>query len=283
MPTMTLPAVVGGWTLQRLLGRGGAAVVHQAVDSQGRQAALKLMALPPAEADPVADEALRRFEQEAVIGARLAHPHIVSPLGSGRDGPWAWIAFPLLAGGDLSAHGREPNLLPWQAVVSLATALLAALSHAHEQGVLHRDLKPANVLLGASGGHPQIADFGAARATDSEVTRSGLSVGTPAYMAPEALAGMDAGPRGDIYALGVMLYELLAGRLPFDETSMGALLRAVAAGQSPRLASVAPLAPVALVSWVEALMSRDPARRPPSARTALAQLRALSLRDIPQP
>lgn len=246
----------------------------RAVDAQGRRGAVKLLALPAADAPAAAHEQLRRFEQEAAIASRLDHAHIVAHWGHGRDHGFSWQAMECMEGGDLAAALlRSGGRLDAASAMDLAQAVLQALAHAHERGVLHRDLKPSNILLGDRGaGDWRIGDFGAGRAEDSAATRSGVSVGTPAYMAPEALAGLDAGARGDLYALGVLLYEALAGRLPFEGATLGALLRSVASGRVLPLAEAAPGVPPALAACVHALMHRDPVLRPASARAALRSL-----------
>jgi serine/threonine-protein kinase len=151
-------------------------------------------------------------------------------------------------------------------VLDIAAQLAEALAHAHRAGVVHRDVKPGNALFDPSTRRAALADFGLARAADAQASRSGLMLGSPAYMAPELLAGQPADARGDLYSLGVLTYELLAGRPPFEAASIGALLRAVAQEPPPPLASLRPDWPAAMAEHLDALVAplldKDPARRP---------------------
>lgn len=152
-----------------------------------------------------------------------------------------------------------------------------ALAYAHAQGVLHRDLKPANVMVDWAADRVTLTDFGLASLADAERTRTGLVLGSPAYMAPELLAGQPADASTDLYALGAMAFQLLTGSLPFDAPGLGELLRQVAQQPAPDLAALRPELPPALAALVAQLLAKAPAERPPSAAgvaQALGQLRA---------
>jgi serine/threonine-protein kinase len=203
---------VGPYELLGLLGQGGMARVYTAKDTRGGgRVALKLLPLAPLGDERKLGERLRR---EARTLARLRHPHIVALRGFGEDGAHAWIAMELVAGQPLS---HEVPAAPERAR-AIALQVCDALAYAHARGIVHRDLKPGNVLIDRDG-RVKVADFGIAglvpgRGDDTRVTLDGTAVGTPAYMAPEALAGAAPDPRLDVYSLGVLLYELLTGHLP---------------------------------------------------------------------
>jgi eukaryotic-like serine/threonine-protein kinase len=202
------------------IGAGGyAAVLRVKNRANGREEALKIAAVSPG-ADP---DALQRFREETRIAAALDHPSIVRVHASGDDGKVLWYAMELVEGPSLAAgrgrvHGDEE-------AAHLAEELLDALAYSHARGVLHRDVKPENVLL-APDGRPKLMDFGIAKSADSSVrTKTGFLVGSPAYVSPEQLSGDPLDGRTDVYSLGTMLFELLAGRLPFRSRGIEDLAR----------------------------------------------------------
>lgn len=263
------PAVVGGFRLDSLLGRGAAGEVHLATDlATGVRVALKLLPLDSA-------EVARRFAAEAGAAQRLQHPDIVKVFGAGADATLGWIAMEPLAGCDLVRYTRPARLLPEAVAVAVAERVAAALGYAHGLGIVHRDVKPGNVMVDWAAGRVVLTDFGVARIADAERTRTGLVLGTPAYMAPEQLSGADAGAAGDVYALGVMLFELLAGCRPHEETSLGELLRQVAQAPAPDLAALRPGVPRALADLVAQALAKRPGERPPGAAAFAAALRSV--------
>jgi tetratricopeptide (TPR) repeat protein len=206
-------ALDGRYRLERELGRGGMATVFLAHDLRhGRSVALKVLHVELALA--LGPE---RFLREIQVTARLDHPHILSMHDSGEDAGLLWYTMPFVDGESLRDRLRREVQLPLEDALRIAREVADALQYAHEQGIIHRDIKPENILL--SGAHARVADFGIARAVaaagDNELTATGMAVGTPAYMSPEqALAGA-VDTRSDVYALGCVLYEMLAGEAPF--------------------------------------------------------------------
>ncbi len=240
------PHEVGEYTILREVGRGGMGVVYQARHRGLR----RLVALKMILAGGFASESQRqRFRREAELAARVQHPNIVQIYEVGVHDGHPFLAMEWIGGGTLAERiGGDP--WPPQDAARLVEMLAWAIDVAHRQGVVHRDLKPSNILLHAdadletagpmAGAAPKVADFGLARATDGEggLTASGLAVGTPEYMAPEQATGLTAGPAVDIYALGVVLYQLLAGQPPFRGTTPFEVLRALArASRWPRAGS----------------------------------------------
>jgi eukaryotic-like serine/threonine-protein kinase len=261
-PPPTQQRVVGGYRLAELIGRGSIGDVHLATEPiTGRQVALKLLR-------PVTDtngeeraQARRRFLAEAETARQLDHPDIVHVLAAGDDAGTAWMAMELLGGCNLERYTRQARLLPEPVVLRLAERIARALAYAHSRGVVHRDVKPANVIVDWTSGRVTLTDFGLARAAGAESTRTGLVLGTPVYMSPEQLAGAPADARGDLYALGVMLFQLLTGRLPHESHSLGDLLRQVAHDTAPDLRQIRPELPAALAALVAALLAKAPGAR----------------------
>jgi serine/threonine-protein kinase len=277
-----LPAgtTLGGVTVARPAGRGATAVVYAGVDAAtGEPRALKVWCPREGTADARADAAAReRFLGEARHAARLMHPGIVRVLDGGSERGLTFIVSEWFAGTPL-AHWTSPaHRLPEPVVLDIAAQLAEALAHAHRQGVVHRDVKPSNALYDPATHRAALTDFGLARAPDAQASRSGMMLGSPAYMAPELLAGQAADAPSDLYALGVLTWELLAGRPPFEATSIGALLRAVAREAPPPLASVRPDWPAATAAALDALIApllrKEPEQRPADALAWAAQARA---------
>jgi len=267
---------LGGYRLAGLIGRGAIGEVHAALAPDGQPVALKLLSLGP-DADDERGTARQRFLAEARAAQRLQHADIVRVLAAGEHGGTAWMAMELLAGCDLVRYTRPARLLPEAVVARIGERLARALAYAHGEGVVHRDIKPANVVVHWPGDRVTLTDFGLARLADAERTRTGLVLGSPAYMAPELLAGAAPHARSDLYALGVTLFQLLAGRLPHDSPSMGELLRQVATQPAPDLCLLQPGLPPALAQVVAALLAKRPEQRPPDAAALADSLRRLHL------
>jgi serine/threonine-protein kinase len=269
------PRRFGRWRVLRPLGEGAMGTVWLAVDDAGGQAAaIKRFAQDPDLQGAAFDEARERFLAEAALGRRLDHPDIVRILDAGAATDALWLAMEAVPGGSLARYTRAPRLLPEPLVLRLGARVAGALAHAHAAGVVHRDVKPSNVLVHWPTDTVKLADFGVARLADAAQTRTGLVMGSPAYMAPEQLAGAPASPAADLYALGVMLFELLTGRLPFDADSLGELLRQVADVPAPDLAALRPALPADAASLIGALLAKSPAARPAGAAQVAAALRA---------
>lgn len=271
------PLLAGRYRLGARIGSSASASVHAAVDLRtGGTVAVKLITvgfdLPPAErADWTA-----RLQREADLGRRLQHPDIVAVHDAGLAGAQAWMVMDRVRGVDLSRYTRPDRLLPEALVLRIGARVGAALAFAHANGVVHRDLKPANVLINLGAGQLKLADFGVARLDDTQLTRTGMTLGTPAYMAPELLAGAPASAASDAYALGVMLFELLAGRRPHQADTLGELLRATAQEPPAALAGLRPDLPAPVVVAVEQLLARVPEQRPADLAAWAAQVAALA-------
>lgn len=259
---------LGGYRLESLIGSGATADVWRAVDlASGATVALKRVPVG------AGNEPLReRFAAEAAAARRLSHPDIARVFGAGVEGGYGWLAMELLPGTTLEPHTRAGHLLPLAHALAIGARIAGALAHAHSKGVVHRDVKPSNVMIDAASGRVALTDFGVASLADGERTRTGLLLGTPAYMAPEQLAGAPASAAGDLYALGVLLFELLAGRRPHEAPTLGELLRRVASEPAPGLAALRPQVPAEVAAIVAALLAKRAAERPRSAADVAALL-----------
>ena len=258
--------LAGRYELAEPLGAGGMARVVAAYDHRlRRRVAIKLVR-EELTTDPTSRERLLR---EARAAAGLQHPNTVGVHDVGEEDGQAFVVMELVEGQTLADRLREVGRLSPEEVVAISGAVLSALEAAHARGLVHRDVKPGNVLLPAAGG-VKLADFGIAKALDAatgDLTATGQILGTPRYLAPEQVAGQPATPASDLYSLGAVLYECLAGRPPFDAESAIALALAHQREPVPPLGEEAPWVPPALAGIVERALAKDPAGRPADATT----------------
>ena len=265
------------YDIERELGGGGMSRVFVATDRVlGRKIVIKLLS-----PELIADVNRGRFRREIQVAAQLQHPHIVPLLSAGEHGDLVYYTMPFIAGESLKhlVERNGPMLVP--DVVRVLYHVGEALDYAHNAGVIHRDIKPANILR--SGTYALITDFGVAKALNaamtsaSGMTATGMAIGTPAYMAPEQLAGDQAADhRIDIYALGLLAYELLNGRSPYAGTTPKRVLVAVLTQDPPPLIDVRPDVPRWLSEIVMSCLAKEPVDRPASARELLNLLDTFS-------
>jgi eukaryotic-like serine/threonine-protein kinase len=252
----------GRYAVTARIAHGGMATVYRATDTRlDREVALKVM-----HAELARDEEfVRRFIGEAKSVARLSHQNVVAVFDQGADGPYLYLAMEYVPGRTLKELLRDSGRFPPAAALEIMAGVLDGLAAAHASGIVHRDVKPENVLLTADG-RIKVADFGLARAQSAAGhTRAGLLVGTVAYVSPEQVTGGTTGPRGDVYSAGVMLFELLTGRVPFTgDTPLSIAYQHVNA-DVPAPSALAPGIGVPVDQLVLAATSRDPARRPADA------------------
>jgi serine/threonine-protein kinase len=251
-------ALAGRYDIQQELGRGGMASVYLAHDVQhDRPVALKVV-LP----ELAAAAGNERFQREIRLAARLQHPHILSVYDSGEAAGQLWFTMPFVEGESLRDRLTRETQLPVEEAVRIVREAALALDYAHRHGVIHRDIKPENILL--TDGQALVADFGIARALDAEgsLTGTGLAVGTPAYMSPEQATGeKNLDGRSDIYALGCVLYELLAGEPPFQGPTVPAIIARLLSETPRPLSTVRTAVSPALSAAVAKAMARTAADR----------------------
>ena len=255
--------IAGRYRLERRLG-GDMAEVWSATDLElDRKVAVKLLA---SHADPA------RFEREARAAAALAHPNICRLYEYGETDGRPFMALEYLSGGSLEDRLAPGRPLPDDDAGRIAAEIAAGLAHAHARGLVHRDLKPANVLFDAQG-HARIADLGIARVDDEGgLTEAGTVLGTAAYISPEQVAGNAATPASDVYAFGVFLFRMLAGRLPFEADDAIAVAAMHRDRPAPPVATLRPDAPPRLESIAAAALAKSPSDRPPDGTALAAEL-----------
>jgi serine/threonine-protein kinase len=264
---------IAGYRLVRRIGQGTHGTVHLARhDQSGQTVALKLVSLPTGQSAATARQA---FMQGVDTGRRLQHPGIVALFDGGIEGQIGWLAMEPVPGTDLGRYTHAAKLLPEPLVLLIAKRVVQALAYAHRQSVVHRDVKPANVLVDWATDQCKLADFGLARGANALRTGTGIVPGSPAYMAPELLAGGLPTPQSDFYAVGVMLFEMLVGRLPHAGASMGELLRQVASEPAPDLTRVKPGTPAVLSRLVAQLLAKHPGERPAEGEALAEALSAV--------
>lgn len=252
---------IGRYRVERELGRGGMGVVYLATDPHiNRQVAIKAMDLTGLDSAEMRN-LKERFIREAEAAGRLNHPGIVTVHDAGDDGNLAYIAMDYAPGKPLSEHTGSDGLLPVATVFQLVAQAAEALDYAHEHGVVHRDMKPGNMIYDAESDKLMITDFGVARVMDSSRTRTGALLGSPAYMAPEQIAGKSVDGRTDIFALGVSLYQLLTGEFPFDGDSLAALAHQISRGEHRSLKSVRADLPASAARIVNRALKKAPDER----------------------
>ncbi len=247
------------YDVTRELGRGGMAVVYLARERRlEREVAIKVLSLARS-----GDQSLvERFLREARTAAKLEHPHIIPIHRVGEVGRVIYFAMKFVAGPSLAAILRQRTKLPPDEIRSLLAEVGSALGYAARRGVVHRDIKPDNILRDEESGHFIVTDFGIARSADaSPLTEAGMSVGTPRYMSPEQASARSLDGRSDIYSLGVVAYQCLTGRPPFEERESMAVLYAHVNTPLPRPV-LATDEERALFAIVERMLAKDPARRP---------------------
>jgi eukaryotic-like serine/threonine-protein kinase len=251
------------YQIERELGRGGMATVFLAKDlKHDREVAIKVL-----HSDLSASVGAERFEREIRLAAKLQHPNILGLYDSGSAGDLLYYVMPFVKGESLRDRLEREHMLPVEDAIAITLQVADALGYAHEQGIVHRDIKPENVLL--SGNHALVADFGIARAVsqtgDRKLTQTGMSMGTPYYMAPEQASGEAVGPTADIYSLGCMLYEMLAGEPPFTGQNAMQIMARHAMEQVPSIRIVRNAVPEEVEEAIFAALGKVPADRPQSA------------------
>ena len=274
----------GTYDIERELSGAGMSRVFVAIDrALGRRVVIKV--LPP---ELTAGVNRERFRREIQVAAQLQHPHIVTLLSAGEDGEILYYTMPFIEGESLRT-ALEKGPLSVRDVVRILHDVVDALAYAHARGVIHRDIKPGNILK--LGQHAMVTDFGVAKALNaampvSGITTAGMAIGTPAYMAPEQLAGDPAADhRLDIYAVGLLAYELLTGESPFTGPSPQATMAAQLTRDPEPLYLCCPDVPPPLSAIIMQCLAKDPASRPPTAEALMSALDSIttSSGDIKHP
>ena len=264
---------IGRYEIVRLVGRGGMGELYQARDTVlDREVAVKVMY-----ADSVGDDhAHARFYREAKAVARLAHRNIVTIFEFNEEQGVPYIVMEFLRGHSLADALRRKVPLSLAARLGIVVDLCEGLHYAHQQGVVHRDVKPANIWLQPDGS-VKLLDFGIAKFADGTFTRAGALVGSAAYMSPEQVGGHPAGPQSDVFSAGVVLYELVSGRRPFEAESITGIMMKIMQESARDIRTVVPDVPEAVAAVMDAALQKDPANRYADAAEMAADLRLARL------
>jgi serine/threonine-protein kinase len=245
---------LGNFKLGRKLGDGSMGTVYLAKEiSSGREVAVKTMAL----SDNFEVDVQSRFFREAEIIQRLAHPNIVAVYEMGEEEGLAYISMELLKGTDLEGHTKPDNLLPYPLILNIIACVADALDYAHKQDVVHRDIKPGNIMYDAGSGTIKVMDFSVSRITTESKTKLGVVLGTPYYMSPEQLKGLKIGGASDIFSLGISLYQLLAGKLPFEGMTPMSVMSRIAKEPHVDILTIRPDLPPAVGKIIDRALEKE--------------------------
>jgi eukaryotic-like serine/threonine-protein kinase len=262
----------GRYEILQPLGRGAMGTVYLGRDPKiNREVAIKTLEYTEVEAGELA-EVKARFFREAEAAGMLSHPNIVAIYDAGEEHDMAYIAMELLSGEDLTKYCREDNLLPPDRVLAIITEVTVALEYAHRQGVVHRDIKPANIMQ-LKDDRIKVTDFGIARVVDASQTRTGVILGTPSYMSPEQVAGKNVDGRSDLFALGVVLYQMLSGAKPFKGDNITTIMYAITHNAHTPLSEVVPDIPACVEAMVNKLLAKAVSKRFRSATQVLQAIK----------
>jgi len=253
---------LGRYEIIRELGKGAMGMVYLGNDPKiSREVAIKTMALSQEFEGDALQDAKDRFFREAETAGRLNHPNIVVMLDAGEEHDLAYIAMEFLKGRDLADHVKPGKLLPPATVFDIVLKCASGLDYAHSLNVVHRDIKPANIMYEPNAKEVKITDFGIARITDSNKTKTGTILGTPSYMSPEQLSGKHVDGRSDLFSLAVMTFQMLCGELPFQGDSMAALMFQIANEPHPKICSINPKLPQELEDFFDKGLCKNPDKR----------------------
>lgn len=264
---------LGPYFVSDRLGQGGMGAVYLAKDvALDRQVALKVLLSRYADDQ----EFVARFQREARACAKLNHPNIVQVYAVDIESDPAYIAMEYVHGVNLQSHIQRSGTLKWQEALSIVAQVGSALACAHADGIVHRDIKPANILLDKQK-RVRVTDFGIAKIMGSQTNLTGTqhTVGSPCYMSPEQCGKGEVGPASDLFSLGIMLYEMLSGKVPFVAESSLAVMRRITDEDIPPIATLVDDIPAPVQQILTTLTARDPAFRYASANQLLEDLRAL--------
>ncbi len=272
-PAGASPERLGRYVLEREIGRGAMGIVYLGRDTAiNRLVAIKAIPLASEFSDAELVEARSRFFREAETAGRLNHPNIVTIYDVGEERGLAYIAMEYLKGHHLSDYARSNNLLEPRKVLDLTGRTAAALGFAHKQQVVHRDIKPANLMYDTATDVLKITDFGIARLSGAGSTRTGIVLGTPSFMSPEQLEGRTVTGHSDLFSLGVSLFQLLTGQLPFTADSMTGLMQQIAEAPHPPLRALRPDLPACVESVIDRALAKNPDDRYDSGAQMAAAL-----------
>jgi CheY-like chemotaxis protein len=253
---------LGRYQIEKELGKGSMGIVYLGTDPKiGRTVAIKTIALATNFGADQLQQIKERFFREAETAGHLTHPNIVAIYDVGEARNLAYIAMEFLKGQDLAPYTRPGSRLPLEKILLIVEHVAEALAYAHSQGVVHRDVKPANVVFDAASEQVKVTDFGIASIMKASANEAGFVLGTPSYMSPELIAGGVVDGRSDLYSLGVMLYQLASGHLPFHADTLPALMFKIANEAHTDILTHDAELPDCLVTLINKALSKNPDQR----------------------
>jgi len=268
------PGMLGRYKVLKELGRGAMGLVYLGKDPTiQRFVAIKTMRLDQIDNDDKLQDVKERFFREAESTGRLSHPNIVTIYDAGEEDDLGYIAMELIEGTPLKQWARKPNLMPVDEVLLTVATVADALDYAHQQGVVHRDIKPANIMI-TKDRVVKVMDFGIAKMASSSKTQTNIVMGTPTYMSPEQIAGKKVDGRSDIFSLGIVLFELLTGQLPFTADNLSAVLFSIAHHPHPAIQPLRPDLPPMVQEIVDRALQKELPHRYRRADEFASELRA---------
>ena len=268
------PGMLGRYKVLKELGRGAMGLVYLGKDPTiQRFVAIKTMRLDQIDNDDKLHDIKARFFREAESTGRLSHPNIVTIYDAGEESDLGYIAMELIEGTPLKQWARKPNLMPVNEVLLTVATVADALDYVHQQGVVHRDIKPANIML-TKDRVVKVMDFGIAKMASSSKTQTNIVLGTPTYMSPEQISGKKVDGRSDIFSLGVVLFELLTGQLPFTADNVSAVLFSIAHHPHPAIQTLRPELPPMVQEIVDRALQKELPHRYRRAEELAGELRA---------
>jgi serine/threonine-protein kinase len=268
------PGMLGRYRVLKELGRGAMGLVYLGKDPTiQRFVAIKTMRLDQLDHDDKLQDVKARFFREAESTGRLSHPNIVTIYDAGEEDDLGYIAMELIEGTPLKHWARKPNLMSVNEVLLTVATVADALDYAHQQGIVHRDIKPANIML-TKDRIVKVMDFGIAKMASSSKTQTNIVLGTPTYMSPEQIAGKKVDGRSDIFSLGVVLFELLTGQLPFTADNLSAVLFSIAHHPHPAIQTLRTDLPPMVQEIVDRALQKELPHRYRRAEEFASELRA---------
>ena len=275
MNTSSSKVVIGRYRLEKKLYEGEFGRVYRCWDSNlDRNVMIKILSVTQNMEGDDWEETRNRFFLEAKATGRLNHPNIISVFDVGEYESALYIVMDYVAGISMDNFTRSGELLPIKTVLRTGQQVAAALDHAHRKWVVHRDIKPQNIVFDIDTGTATLADFGIARILDQTRTKTGTVIGSPSYMSPEQVAGKKVDHRTDVFSLGVTLYELLTGKLPFVGNSIAKLMHAILNDPPRDPISRRPDLPQCAAALLDTALQKDPAKRFQTGRAMAKAIKA---------
>jgi len=266
--------MIASYEIGRKLGDGAMGAVYLSKEPDtSREVAIKTMVLSGTFDSEQLIDLKSRFFREAEIVERLSHPNIVQVFDMGEDNKVAYISMELLMGYDLERHTKPDNLLPYPKALDIIACVADALGYAHKRDIVHRDVKPGNIMYDSVSGAIKVLDFGISRVTTEDRTKLGVVLGSPNYMSPEQLRGLKIGGSSDIFSLGITLYQILVGKLPFEGKTAMEVMTCIAKHPHVDVLTLRPELPPCVGAIIDRALSKEIKNRFQSGREMAEAIR----------